>query len=488
MKYIITCLVLLFTMPSFGQRIDGRAIEGDKIIASKSELNFEDGRGWLLRDSMQYRYDELDRLLEKRHYHVIDSNWVISYKEFYEYQDNKTTITGEDLRDGQWVTTFYHEKHYNDKELVTKSLSQFGYSGELRNDGQHLYTYDDKGNLIERIYQVWEEAQWLDYERTIFEYDDRDNLIYEKFESWKNNEWNTNIESIYEFDSLSVLKALERETGYLGIFEHVRYEYDSLPYQYIETRYNLRGSKEPERIEIIQYNAYNLPIIHKVELKESSFFTQIKIDSFYYNDAHLPIIKKSQTVENDVLVYVETDSFFYKETNEIISYKNNSWSEEWVRTWEEDYSYDAQSNLIAITPTLGFVSYEFEYNGNNELVKKIKTSPGIIETPPYDALFRDIYYYENSLTTSLFSVQAPPKLSLEVYPNPTQQELFITSDDVKEEIVNYKIVNQFGQLVLAGLVGSKNTSIKMEKLPVGSYWIVFEDSTKRKVAKKIVKQ
>ena len=176
----------------------------------------------------------------------------------------------------------------------------------LQNEWQYLYTYDINCNLIERNIKVWEEEKWLDYDRKNFEYDDRNNLIYELFESWENDEWTTNTENNYEYDSLNVLKSFEQEAYLSWRHEHFRYEYDSIPFQYTETRFNLRVSREPipDRIKTILYNSQNLPVVHQVESRISNFLTILEVDSIYYNDQYLPIIKQSQTFENAELVYL----------------------------------------------------------------------------------------------------------------------------------------------------------------------------------------
>ena len=212
LQYITILLILMVAIPLLGQSIDGDAIEGNKLIASKYEMNFQDGKGWRFPDSTQFKYDDLDRLVEKKLYRLKDSTWTLIEVEIREYQDNKYTIALESLRDGQFVTSVYHEENYNDKGLVTNTLIQFGYNGVLQNEWQYLYTYDINCNLIERNIKVWEEEKWLDYDRKNFEYDDRNNLIYELFESWENDEWTTNTENNYEYDSLNVLWLLREAT------------------------------------------------------------------------------------------------------------------------------------------------------------------------------------------------------------------------------------------------------------------------------------
>ncbi len=282
LQYITILLILMVAIPLLGQSIDEDAIEGNKLIASKYEMNFQDGKGWRFPDSTQFKYDDLDRLLEKRLYRLIDSSWTLIQEGIHEYQDNKITFTEETLRDGEFVPTLYYEHNYNDKGLVTNTLIQFGYNGVLQNEWQY-------------------------------------------------------------------------------------------------------------------------------------------------------------------------------------------------------------GNLSAITPTSGYNSYEFEYNENNQLIKKTEISEGIIETPPYDVLFRQTYYYENPLTTSLAAKLEAPLFNLEVYPNPTQQEVFITSDTKEEEQLHYKIFNQQGHLVLSGLVTTRSNSIRLGRLPAGNYWILLSDAKQRKLVKKIVK-
>ena len=77
LQYITILLILMVAIPLLGQSIDGDAIEGNKLIASKYEMNFQDGKGWRFPDSTQFKYDDLDRLVEKKLYRLKDSTWTL---------------------------------------------------------------------------------------------------------------------------------------------------------------------------------------------------------------------------------------------------------------------------------------------------------------------------------------------------------------------------------------------------------------------------
>jgi len=70
------------------------------------------------------------------------------------------------------------------------------------------------------------------------------------------------------------------------------------------------------------------------------------------------------------------------------------------------------------------------------------------------------------------------KSSLNLYPNPTSNYLFIDNLKTENQILNYKIYGSASQKLIEGnLISTNQHSIDVSNLPQGTYFIIFSDGT-----------
>jgi uncharacterized protein (TIGR02145 family) len=84
---------------------------------------------------------------------------------------------------------------------------------------------------------------------------------------------------------------------------------------------------------------------------------------------------------------------------------------------------------------------------------------------------------KDSTSTGLNNNSVP--FDLLVYPNPTQDFLKITINDIKNEI-GYKIQNSYGTTLLSGNLYAKTNTINISNLPDGIYFIIPGESKGKK--------
>ena len=104
----------------------------------------------------------------------------------------------------------------------------------------------------------------------------------------------------------------------------------------------------------------------------------------------------------------------------------------------------------------------------------------------------DSLYYmtHETLGCEQYNAEVPlyPESSLQVYPNPTNNQVtleFITEEEVSGIVIVRDIV---GRVCRQFSVNDKKTALDLSSLPQGVYMLTFIDQQNRKITKKIVKQ
>ena len=85
-----------------------------------------------------------------------------------------------------------------------------------------------------------------------------------------------------------------------------------------------------------------------------------------------------------------------------------------------------------------------------------------------EAAIDDLYLYEGVNSTSVEELQIS---GFEIYPNPTNGVLFIKSDNFA--IVNVKVINTLGELVLEKQIGIHDNKIDISNMSKGIYYLEF---------------
>lgn len=118
---------------------------------------------------------------------------------------------------------------------------------------------------------------------------------------------------------------------------------------------------------------------------------------------------------------------------------------------------------------------------------------GMENTGALLCLYKDnnLYYMTHETLgcfQSMCDVPLYPESSLQIYPNPTSNQVtleFITEEEVSGTAIVRDLV---GRVCCQFLVNGKKTALDVSALPQGVYMLTFIDQQNRKITKKIVKQ
>jgi Secretion system C-terminal sorting domain len=97
-----------------------------------------------------------------------------------------------------------------------------------------------------------------------------------------------------------------------------------------------------------------------------------------------------------------------------------------------------------------------------------------------------IVLYINVSTTNCLGIVSEIASSFELYPNPVNSSITLTSDRLHDS-AKYLIFNSVGERVIDGLITDQNTFINMESLNPGMYYITIVLSDNTTIVKKLMK-
>ena len=78
-------------------------------------------------------------------------------------------------------------------------------------------------------------------------------------------------------------------------------------------------------------------------------------------------------------------------------------------------------------------------------------------------------------------------LSLNVYPNPTQEQLTLRVGNYSNEKLTYMLIDTQGKVLGQGNINSQETKMEMYQLPVGTYFVNVNQENKKIQTFKIIK-
>ena len=78
-------------------------------------------------------------------------------------------------------------------------------------------------------------------------------------------------------------------------------------------------------------------------------------------------------------------------------------------------------------------------------------------------------------------------LSITTYPNPVQDELHITFEELPSGKISYEFIDSNGKLIRKDLITSKTNTVQMDDLPIGQYLLVITFDNNQQSSYKIIK-
>lgn len=142
-----------------------------------------------------YTYDD-DLLSEVIYQNWEDGEWVNETKEVHNYSGDVTTVLYWDWNGNNWTSDELFT-YTNDGNGTIELLIQYMQGGAWQNDEKITYTTDFSGNILEILYEDWQNNVWVNNQKTVYYYE---NNVYTEVlvGNWMLDDWE--VQYKYEYD------------------------------------------------------------------------------------------------------------------------------------------------------------------------------------------------------------------------------------------------------------------------------------------------
>lgn len=365
----------------------------------------------------------------------------------------------------------------------------------------NLYTYDDAGNMLTSIYQIYDDStqQWVNHEKSVNTYDPQGNLLSETIFIWdEDTEWVENYMSEYSYDlNGNILEQLNyyNYTDSLELTGRIRYIYTTSGQP--EERYNDSWVDSTQTFEesskgvysydsngnetgYVQYYWYNddWDPSHRLEMlyDDQNRLTE-EINSYWngsqwsptnrytyeYSEGPDPLSRINHywdSYTTNDWVMSQKDGYFYDTKGNLFRTISYNWDSDWVESWKYESVFDTSYSIEDLilpswfammprqNPSMLINDGHFDKNGNTW----IKT---------YDT----DYSYTEVLSTGIRAVSVTP---FRIYPNPVGNVLYVNPGN----LLNYRleIFNLAGRRLMQH-TRSGVSELSLGELPRGIYLV-----------------
>ena len=271
-NFIINLVIILSTytilysqVPESGRVVESIIVKGLKSGTTKITIHYNQD---MLRESIYYEKPDTNGIYQP------SSKYLYEYNEFGKF----TLFQNMVFTGGEWVLYEKRIAEYNlsGNEIRSISMNIFGNMVDLDTISMRETTYDEFGNIIERIdkFKVygggmqnskrntfeytasnkvksqsiykWENNAWVNYGLIHKSYNEYDSLICDSTFMWKENDWVNSMLYIYGYDdarNLSLLEIYINEDNQWIKMEQYRYGYDEKRRR-VETIKSMRANDE----------------------------------------------------------------------------------------------------------------------------------------------------------------------------------------------------------------------------------------------------
>ena len=225
----------------------------DRIIDSNQKYLMEESSSYFLINDMissnraLYGYDDKGNIVKKRHYKGSNGKFSLGSEFTYVYDDKGALIeyTHETYNvNNQWVVWAYerYENTYDSNDNITRCTTVVAkiadYVGGILGEAPSKimdYTYDAKGNMVEKLGTHWQPQldYWRECEKDNYAYDSMGRVV-EHIRSWcwsDTKEWLGFLKYEYTYDAKgNMLMQIEysagrTDEGWTGWENNAKYEY-----------------------------------------------------------------------------------------------------------------------------------------------------------------------------------------------------------------------------------------------------------------------
>lgn len=160
------------------------------------------GTSWEDAIRVSYSYDG-DFISEDIYQYYIDGQWVNVIKEVYNYNGDDWTVLVWEWNGTTWTSSVLNTYTRDDFTIV--HVMQYMEGGAWQNDEKYTYTLDFDENVTDILWQVWDDPNWVNFEKTTYIFD---NGVYtdQYVQMWDDSDWLENFHYTFEYDGLGNAK------------------------------------------------------------------------------------------------------------------------------------------------------------------------------------------------------------------------------------------------------------------------------------------
>jgi hypothetical protein len=307
----------------------------------------------------------------------------------------------------------------------------------------------------------------------------------------------TSLSMLYTYYNDGRLARKDQKEGSEDYHMHWLYDYEDEGKTVIEnywTSWVTQGMLLREKNIYLYDDNYNLLSLLTESYSEAGELTNSTRTTFSYTQEGNKESEITQTLTEDEWVNNSIVQYAYDEQGRIIEQLNGIWDNE-NNEWNYKKRITFETSEGGNTYTVSFYK-----KSGDQWVWDVFECQTILFGPDLknqqSALYS--YYYEthhgegkiNQFEFTLEEMERPeywsekerPQLSFGIYPNPTDNVLFVETQQYIASLsqsTTYRITNVTGQTVLTGSLTVENQRIDVSDLPKGMYFITIGDATRK---------
>jgi|GEM_PF-3857551 len=332
---------------------------------------------------------------------------------------------------------------------------------------QRVQTMDGAGNITERTYNMWDNANanWKAQGRDLYIYNAQNKLVSMQYQPWSTAMNNWGNDTLYEFTydtATSKLAFIEGKTwndtgNYWNVSFRYAYNYDVNGDIFSETLQSWSPSDlSYKNVSRYKYTYNNGNMINAT-----------------YQDWNTGL---SNWANNQQMVYT------YNGSGDLTESTVQNWNNA-LNMWQNDvkyaYTHDGNGNTLTETKmTWGGSAYtntdrvSLTYNNNNQPLTIMTDSwDGLNWANNANSVAYDLYYEE------LLSVPEVTAFETKIYPVPASNQFTVELNSKNAETVTMTLFDVQGRAVKQWknqVSGQFAAQISVSELPAGSYWLKIQ--------------
>lgn len=428
------------------------------------------------------------RRIAQRHDDFSGNAWqgVDSTEFFYNARAALTLRNQLKANGANWDPFFRYTFTLDNSDRVTVQLRENWISGNWTNNTRYSYSYDASGNVTEILYDVWNGTTWAPTGKIV--YSGYSNGLYtdELVSNWSGGAW-ANMSKTQRIITNGKVQSSDKFNW--NTLSHSWKKFQRLSYAYNQDSLASLTVSLPNWMDV--WTADNRTI-HNYSTNPF-----LKYESLY----------QSWDTASSAWINNSRISYVYTPTNQIDLIKTELWSGAWQDLSRHKYLYNASDELSEdyrenfsgawsndFRNTYSYTGTQLteimEYSGNgsawtlsgkkqmayNALDSLIFMQKEMHNGSTFEPVSRDFYYYQ-SFTVGLNDVFYN-KLSFELFPVPTQNQLNILLQHSNSRQIHLEVLDFSGRILQkqtqwSGL--ANNFTLDVESLPKGLYMLRVTD-------------